>query len=219
MNGAITGKEEFMLYRKLAGIAAITVLTLVAPLAASAAEEDKARKACKAKITDTYDLRKFRNAWVERLGHHKFQVHGEARFDHQWYDYQCKVKQGQVRSFAYHGPHNRHGNDSDTNTAVAVGVGLAIAAVVVSAADNDRHNDLSVPKTVLEDDCHDILQYRIRDEHDHTAAVKMRESRLKGRDLSGEAKVKYQHHSPHHVTYTCHFDGKGHITDSSYRLH
>ncbi len=207
-----------MIHRMLAGVAAITIFGLTLPLAASADEEESARKACKTTITNTYDLHKFRNAWVERLGNHKFQVHGEVRFERHWYDYQCKVKRGEVRSFAYDGPHNRH-DDNDAGTVVAVGVGLAIAAAIASSADDGKGGDLSVPKTVLEDDCHDILQYRIRDEHDRTAEVKMQESRLKGRDLTGEAKVKYHHHSPHHVTYACHFDGKGRLLDSSYKLH
>ena len=195
------------------------VLCLLMPLNASADEEDRARQVCKAEITKTYGLDKFRNTWAERLGNHKFQVHGDVRYNHNYYDFQCKVKQGEVRSFAYQGPHNRHGDHDDANAAVAVGVGLVLAAAIVSSADNNSRDELPVAKTVLEDDCHDILQYRIRDEHDRSANVKKQESKIKGRDLSGEAKVKYGSGSPHHVSYTCHFDRQGQIKDSSYRLY
>lgn len=192
-------------------------VVLIAP-AAVADDEDQAKRLCQQKITSVYDLKKFHHTQVERLGHHKFQVHGQVRYDHHWYDFQCKVKQGQVRSFAYHGPHSRN-DDDDLGTALAVGAGLAIVAAVASAQKHDDDRELSVSKSVLEDDCHDILQYRIRDEHDRSATVTMKESHLKGRDLSGEAKAKYHDGRPHRVKYTCHFDGDGQIRDSSYRLH
>lgn len=198
----------------------IVALAGLLPLEAIADQEEDARRACKARIAEVYDLDKFRNTWTDKLGNHKFQVHGEVRFDHNYYDFQCKVKQGEVRSYAYEGPHRKHGDHSDDmGKAVAVGAGLAIAAALVAASNDGDDRNLSASKSVLEDDCHDILQYRIRDEHDRSADVQMEESTLKGRDLSGEAKVKYQNRSPHHATFTCHFDRNGRIDDSSYRLH
>jgi hypothetical protein len=206
----MTSRIAHVLFLVLAG-------TLAAPVA-MADGEDRARKLCKQKITDVYDLKKFQHTQVERVGNHKFQVHGQVRFDHHWYDFQCRVKQDQVKSYAYHGPHNRN-RDGDVETALAVGAGLAIVAAIASAHSDDDRKSLSVPRTALEDDCHDILQYRIRDEHDRTASVTMRESHLKGRDLSGEARVDYHDGRPHKVKYTCHFDRDGQIKDSSYRLH
>jgi hypothetical protein len=67
--------------------------------------------------------------------------------------------------------------------------------------------------------CHDMLQYRIRDEHGYTARVTLKEASLSGHDLTGDAKVKYDRGSPHHATYTCHFDGSGRLKDSSYDLY
>lgn len=195
----------------------VAFATMLATPAALADGEDRARKMCKQKITNVYDLKKFRHTDVERVGNHKFQVHGQARYDHHWYDFQCKIKRDQVRSYAYHGPHSRN-NDDNLGTALAVGAGIAIVAAVASSH-NDDDKALPVSKSVLEDDCHDILQYRIRDEHDRTAMVHMKESHLKGQDLSGEAKVKYHDGRPHRVKYTCHFDRNGQIRDSSYRLH
>jgi len=200
-------------------------LTLVVSLAlftvapeALANEPDRARQECKEKITEVYGLKKFQNAHIEKTGNHKFQVYGQVRYDHHWYDYNCKVKQNRVKSYAYSGPHGR--NNDDVETALAVGAGLAIAAALIASSNNDSDGkDLPVSKSALEDDCHDILQYRIRDEHDRTASVRMQESHLKGRNLSGKASAKYHDGRPNKVKYTCHFDGKGHIVDSSYTLH
>jgi hypothetical protein len=186
---------------------------------AHAKESDHARQVCKAKITDVYGLKKFQNAHVEKTGNHKFRVYGQVRYEHHWYDYHCKVKQGYVKSYAYGGPHGHNKDDSDVGTALAVGAGLAIAAAVIAASDDGDEKDLSASKSAMEDECHDILQYRIRDEHDRTAAVKMQETHSKGRDLHGKAHVKYHNGRPHQVNYTCHFDNKGHIVDSSYTLH
>lgn len=43
---------------------------------------------------------------------------------------------------------------------------------------------------MLEDDCHDELQYRIRDEHKRSDRVNMKTSEVKGHDLKGEAELK-----------------------------
>ena len=201
-------------------LSAVVVLALFTAVPdAFAKETDHARQACKAKISDIYGLKKFQNAHVEKTGNHKFRVYGQVRYEHHWYDYHCKVKQGNVKSYSYGGPHGHNKDDNDVGTALAVGAGLAIAAAVIAASDDDNERDLSASKSVMEDDCHDVLQYRIRDEHDRTASVKMQESHLKGRDLRGNARVKYHNGRPHEVKSTCHFDNKGHIFDSSYTLH
>lgn len=195
----------------------LLALFIVSPQALADAS-DRARQECKQKITDVYGLKKFQNAHVEKTGNHKFRVYGQVRYDHHWYDYHCKVKQDRIKSYAYNGPHGRNKDNDDVETALAVGAGLAIAAAVI-ASSNDHGDDLPVSKSTLEDECHDILQYRIRDEHDRTAVVRMRDSHLKGRDLKGKASAKYHGGRPHNVNYTCHFDGKGRIADSSYTLH
>jgi len=194
--------------------------------AALASEEKQAKKLCKHKIQDVYDARKFRDTWVEQVGNHKFKVHGKAVVEDYWYPYHCKVKNGSVKSYSYEGPSRHHSgsknDDDDLGAAIAVGAGLAILAAAASQSGDNDHgggSQLDVKKSVLEDDCHDILQYRIRDEHDRSARVKMKDSTVKGRDLKGEAKVKYDHGHPHHVAYTCHFDKHGHIKDSSYHLY
>ena len=198
-------------------LVAVSALLFFAPMAVEANEEDKAKDLCKDTIRDVYGHDRFKNTWADKTGNHKFEVHGQVKVRDHKYDFQCKVKNGNVKSYAYHGPHDRHSDDDDLGKAVAVGAGLAIAAAIIASSDDD---DSKLPaKSVLEDDCHDLLQYRIRDEHDRTAEVVMKESRLKGQDLSGDAKVKYHHGSPHHAQFTCHFDGRGHLLDSSYRLH
>ena len=206
----------------LPGVSAALLVTVLLSPVAFAAEEDRAKDLCKAKIEDVYGVNKFRNTLTERLGNHKFQVDGEVRFDHHSYDFQCKIKQGNVKSYSYGGPDRRHNDDDDIGTAIAVGAGLAIIAAIAASSDDDKHSarqELPVAKTILEDDCHDMLQYRIRDEHDYTARVTLKEASLSGHDLTGDAKVKYDRGSPHHATYTCHFDGSGRLKDSSYHLY
>jgi hypothetical protein len=196
------------------------------PVHVMASEEDKAERICKSKIEDVYGVDKFRNVWAERLGHHKFTIHGQVKYNDHKYDFRCKIKNGNVKSYAYDGPHKHHKDDDDNNigTAVAVGAGLAIlAAAAISRADDDNNNSnsstLPVSKSVLEDDCHDMLQYRVRDEHDYTARVDLKNARIKGHDLVGDAKVWFDRKRPHHASYTCHFDSRGRLMDSSYHLY
>lgn len=206
---------------------ASTIIAMLLPAFTMASEEGKAEQLCKAKIQDTYGVSNFRHVYSEREGNHKFMVHGKVKVVDNKYDFNCKVKHGNVKSYAYKGPHNRHKDDDDDNNvgaALAVGAGLAIlAAIAMSQADDadnhDKGSTLSVNKSVLEDECHETLQYRIRDEHDYTARVNLKEARIEGHDLVGDAKVKYEREHPQHATYTCHFDSQGRVKDSSYHLY
>jgi hypothetical protein len=209
------------------GLAAVMILVCVFPLSSMAAEEDRARQLCKSKIEDVYGIERFRNVWSEREGNHKYRVHGRVKRNDHLYDVNCKIKNGHVQSYAYNGPHKRHRDDDDDNdisTAVAVGAGLAIIAAVAmsqSGEDDDggRASSPPVSQSVLEDDCHDMLQYRVRDEHDYSARVDLKDARLEGHDLVGDARVWYDRQHPHHATYTCHFDSDGRIRDSRYHLY
>lgn len=207
-------------------LVAATVLGLLLPITATASEEDRAVQLCEAKIKDEYGVSNFRHVSSEREGNHKFLVHGKVRYDDHKYNFNCKVKHGEVRSFAYNGPHQRHRDDDDDSNVgavVAVGAGLAILAAIAASQSDDNHESgkgstLTVSKSVLEDDCHDTLQYRIRDEHNYTARVNIKDSRIDGHDLVGNAKVNYDREDPQHATYTCHFDSRGRVMDSSYYL-
>ncbi len=214
--------------KKISNMLAVGImLTLTLPLPAIASEENRAKKLCKSKIEDVYGVNNFRNVWSEREGNHKFRIHGQVKTHNHKYDFNCKIKHGNVKSYAYDGPHNRHrDNDDDSNigTVVAVGAGLAIIAALAASqggADDshDTNPSLRVSKSVLEDECHDMLQYRIRDEHDYTARVSLKDARIEGHDLVGDAKVKYDREHPQYATYTCHFDSRGRMMDSRYNLH
>jgi hypothetical protein len=174
------------------------ILTFLLPTFAMASDEDKAEHLCKSKIQDVYGVSDFRHVSSEREGIHKFMVHGKVKVDDNKYDFNCKVKNGNVKSYAYKGPHYRHKDDAD---------------------DHDKGSTLSVNKSVLEEECHETLQYRIRDEHDYTARVNLKEARIEGHDLIGDAKIKYEREHPQHATYTCHFDSRGRVKDSSYHLY
>jgi hypothetical protein len=210
-------------------LAAAIILGFLLPLNAIASEEDRAIQLCESKIKDVYGVSNFRHVSSEREGNHKFLVNGKVRYDDHKYDFNCKVKHGEVRSYAYSGPHKRHRDDHDdedsnVGAVIAVGAGLAIlAAIAASQSDDndesDRGSTLSVSKSVLEDDCHDTLQYRIRDEHDYSARVNLKDSRIDGHNLVGNARVKYDRDDPQHATYTCHFDSRGRLLDSSYHLY
>lgn len=214
-------------------VASALSLCLLLPGAAMASEEERAESLCKNKIREVYGVDKFRHVWAERLGNHKFRVHGKVKMQDHKYPFDCKVKHGHVKSYAYHGPnprHREHDDDDDTSlgTALAVGAGLAIVAALASSQSSDsggnssnssKTSNLPVKKSVLEDDCHDTLQYRIRDEHNYTARVQLQNSRIEGHDLVGDAKVKYDGEHPHHATFTCHFDSRGRVMDSRYHLH
>ena len=111
------------------------------------------------------------------------------------------------------------------NKALAVGAGLAIVGALVAAslADKDSGSqpagDLKVEKTVLEDECHDELSYRMRDEHHHRADVRIQTADLQGRNMKGKGKVVWDNHRADHFSYTCYFNGQGRVHDSSYHLY
>ena len=202
-------------------------LCLALPTTAAASEEHRAKKLCKNKITQVYGVSRFNNVWVEEVGNHKFKVHGKIRAQDHRYPFNCKVKNGYVKSYAYNGPHSRHRDDDDDSnlgTVVAVGAGLAIIAALAASADDDSDSnaassDINTSKSVLEDDSHDMLQYRIRDEHDSAAEVRIKRSELRGRDLKGEAKVRSTWGPSQRATFTCHFNRNGRLLDSSYHLY
>ena len=148
------------------------------------------------------------------------------KYHHQKYPFDCKIKRGQVKSYAYSGPsshHDKHDDDNKVTTALAVGAGLAIITALASSSGqgkSDHSEQIHVSKSDLEDECHDMLQYRIRDEHNFRACVNINNSRIEGNDLHGEAKVKYDvGEHPHHAKFTCHFNAKGHVLDSQYYLY
>ena len=198
-------------------ISALACVLFALPLGANAADGNEARTQCKAKIEQVYGLRDFRKTRVEALGHHKALVQGQVKANGQYHPFECRTKYGEVSSYSYSGPHKK--NDDDNN-AVAVAAGVAVlAAVAIAASNDDDDNKLNTKKSVLEDMCHDMLQYRIRDEHNGSAHVTIQKSSVHGRDLKGEAKVKYNHGHPNQAKFTCHFNKQAHIIDAAYELH
>jgi len=198
------------------------LLVVLGVLAAGSAlaDEASAAKACEDKLRQEYRVDSFRDVWADKEGHHKYRVYGKVKTRDHKYPFQCKVQDGRVKSYSYDGPHSR--DDSDADAAVAVAAGLAVVAALAIASSeggddaSDRHRHR---QTYLEDDCHDELTYRIRDEHNRTARVELTRAALDGRDLVGEARVQYEGHHPHRATYTCHFNREGHLVDSQYRLY
>ena len=210
-------------------LALVVSATLALSSTVVASEEHQARKMCKSKITEVYGVDRFSDLLTDKLGNHKFKVQGKVRVHNHMYPFKCKIKNGHVKSYAYNGPHDRHpehnydDDDDDINVgaAIAVGAGLAIIAAIASQSGDDHQDksDISTSQSVLEDDCHDMLQYRIRDEHDATATVRMKSSHMSGRDLKGEMKVKYLRRNDQRGSYTCHFNSSGRLLDSSYHLY
>ena len=209
----------------LVPLSAALALALALPVSAIAAEVDDAQGLCQDKIREVYDVSKLRDVWTEQVGNHKFQVHGKVKANDQLYPFECKIKHGQVQSYSYDGPHDRHGDDNSGNLgkAVAIGAGLAIVAAIVASqagdGDKDGTSTLNVQKSVLEDDCHDALESRIRYERNGSAQVALKHTQVNGRDLTGEARVTYYDESPNRGTFTCHFDKHGRLLDSSYQLY
>ena len=218
-----------MKYRVQFMLALVVSATLALSSTVVASEEHQARKMCKSKITEVYGVERFSDLLTDKLGNHKFKVQGKVRVHNHMYPFKCKIKNGHVKSYAYNGPHDRHpehnydDDDDDINVgaAIAVGAGLAIIAAIASQSGDDHQDksDISTSQSVLEDDCHDMLQYRIRDEHDATATVRMKSSHMSGRDLKGEMKVKYLRRNDQRGSYTCHFNSSGRLLDSSYHLY
>ena len=200
------------------------LVAVMNPATAWSSSEDEAIRLCKDKIRDVYDVRKLRDVWAERLGNHKFKVHGKVKRHDHLYPFRCKVKRGYVQSYHYDGPHGRHSDDddSDVGTAIAVGAGLAIIAALASQSGGDDAGDdgqLRASKTVLEDECHDAIESRIRYDRDGSARVNFTQTSMEHRDLTGKGTVTYYDDSPNRMRFTCYFDKQGRVLDTSYSLH
>jgi hypothetical protein len=192
------------------------------PTLAFASEQDDAVRLCQDQIRQVYGVNDFRHVWADQRGNHKFIVQGKVRRENHQYPFNCKIKRGQVKSYAYDGPHDKHADDgSDLGKAVAVGVGLAIVAAIASqAGKDDASSGSQLPKqSVLEDECHDNLQYRMRDEHYSIRNVRLRNSRLEGRTLTGDGAAIADDRRRNRFTYTCYFNESGHVVDSRYHLY
>ena len=202
----------------LAGTAAVGLCAHSAALAS----EDEAVRLCEQQITNAYKVDKFHNVWAEQTGHHKYKVHGNVKYNHDKHPFDCVVKRGQIRSYYYDGPHPGladNNEDVDVGTALAVGAGLAIVAAIAGSLADDGGSAPATEKTYLEDECHEALERRMRDDHHESAEAKLKTSELGHGSLSGEGKVKWSHSRPNHFTYTCEFDNRNLVSDSSYVLY
>ena len=81
-------------------LAAFLLVALMFPLSTTASEQRTAEQLCRSKIEDVYGVSNFRNVWSEREGNHKFRVHGQVKRDHHKYDFNCKVKHGNVKTMS-----------------------------------------------------------------------------------------------------------------------
>jgi len=198
-------------------------LALALPSTGLASENEReVIKLCERKIQQIYRVGDFRHVGTDKVGNHKYKVHGKVKYEGHKHGFDCKVKNGRVKSYNYDGPHPGLKDDDDVSlgTALAVGAGLAIVAAVASQANDDgKDGELNVRQSVLEDECHDALSYRLRDERHFSANVHLKSSKLEGRTMTGEAKVRYGHERPHKMEYTCHFDHNGRVADSRYHLY
>ena len=190
------------------------------------ADNQQAIYTCVEKIQSIYGVKDFRNTSADRLGHNKFKVYGKAKYNDHKYPFNCKIKNGRVKSYHYDGPHaNSASDDSDLGAAVAIGAGLAIigalaASSMSSNSDNSSSsNSLQIDKNRLEDECHDELSYRMRDEHHTSADVRIMSSEIHRNELRGDGKVRWANSRADHFTYTCHFDDQGWARDSQYYLY
>jgi uncharacterized membrane protein len=206
---------------------ATLALSLLLSTSAFASDASYAQQLCEDKIRDVYGVSKLRDVWTDQIGNSKFKVYGKVKANSQLYPFDCKVKHGQVQSYSYEGPHDRHTDDSDrkVGTAVAVGAGLAIIAAIAASQSGDNEKAKSTgtghgrSQAVLEDDCHDAVEARVRHDQERSARVALRNSRVSGDQLFGEATVTYGDRQPHLATFTCYLDSYGRVVDSSYQLY
>lgn len=211
--------------KKFSAPATSLAIALLASLPASAfaSEQDDAIRLCQDQISQIYAVNDFHHVWADQEGNHKFIVNGKVKYENQKYPFNCKVKNGQVKSYAYDGPHPNHPKDSNNvGKAVAVGVGLAIVAAIASQASKDDSSSkasLPVDQSILEDECHEALQYRMRDEHYQIRNIRLKSSRVDGHTLTGDGKAHMNDDPPSHFTYTCYFNNQGRIADSRYHLY
>jgi hypothetical protein len=177
-------------------------------------QEDEAIRACKGQIEDSYDVDTFRNVWAEERGNHKYKIHGDVKYDHDRHPFTCVVKRGHVRSYHYDGPHPGLADDNDTaKAAAAVGVGLAIAAIIAKTA-ADEGSD----KTHMEDECQEVLSYRLAADHHDSATFRITSSELDDDILNGEGNVRWEHAGPNRVQFSCLFQDHR-VDDSNYVLY
>jgi hypothetical protein len=208
-------------------LTAALALSLAIPSSAFGLEAYDAQRLCEDKIRDVYGVNKLRDVWAEQIGNDKFKVYGKVKADNQLYPFDCKVKHGQVQSYAYEGPHGRHKDDDDgkLGTAVAVGAGLAIVAAIAASQSGDGERSKSTStshgrsQSAIEDDCHDAVEARVRYDQERWGRVVFRNTHTSGNQFFGQATVTYGDRQPRQATFSCYLDGYGRVVDSSYQLY
>ena len=179
-------------------LSALMVLMLIPASSWAQSRNDRAEDLCTDMIEQQYRVDRFRDVESEKVGNHKWDVHGLVRENSHNYAFNCKIKHGQVTSYSYAGPHRVKHDDDDAETAIAVGAGIALlAAIAATSGDDDSSKERGIDKSVMEDHCHDMIQYRVRDEQDYTAEVTMGRSSVEGKNLVGRARIDYAKGRPH----------------------
>ena len=69
----------------VSSMAAAVSLCLLAPGVAMASEEGHAKQLCQNKIRNVYDVSNFRHVEAEKVGNHKYKIHGKVKTNHRKY--------------------------------------------------------------------------------------------------------------------------------------
>jgi len=191
-----------------------------------ASSETRAINLCKDKIKSIYAVDRFKHVEADKTGHNKYDVHGKVKYDGEKRPFSCRVKNERLRSYHYEGRHKRHKDDdhkSHTGRNVAIGVGIAaIAAMVIKNKHNKNDDEYSkhVTKESLEDDCHDELSRRIKDNYHSIRRVEFKHDSIKHnmRKGEGDGRIIYRNGERTDFEFTCYFEKDGQISDSSYSI-
>lgn len=191
------------------------------------ANANTAKEACKHKLKSISQYSHFHDLAAEKVSRGNFKVTGKVRDsrDGKNHGFNCSVNHNEVTSWYVTPP---TGSDHHAN-AKEIGAGLlAIAAIAAIAHEVDKdHADKQQAYSsggsnpfddmhYLKKECRQTIREHLRHDHGAIDSVEIRSANLDGRNLTGDAKVRFKDATHHKMTYTCMFDRRGEIHDGYY---
>ncbi len=210
----------------------------------SQATEIESTILCKNKMRSIYGMDEFRQVSAEKVGHHKYVVHGKVKYHHNRYPFNCRIKRGYVTSFHYNGPtessenyDDDHHHSSHRGKNIAIGVGIAAIAAAVIANKNKTNQSMNtnnysqnaynnaydshINNEDLEDSCHDSVDGRIKRNYKTIRRVNFTHDTIKHNktQVVGDGRVSYYNGEHTGFSFTCQFNRNGHVIDTSYSIY
>lgn len=187
---------------------------------------------CERELQHSYGYSRFEDVTVNAGDNGGFKVKGKTGTGNVvTNEFVCRAIHGEVTSVklskldAAEKSGSSSGNSLTAGQAAAIGagvLGLAVLAAVASKGDKDTSSSATAnpfdDKDNLKRVCaREIKSHLEHEEHGIVSNIDIRYAHLDGRDLRGDAQIKWDDGVQSDISFTCQFDRSGKIHDGEYR--